>query len=130
MNHLNHNGFISEVINSINKGDVGGRTLGYGISTVVTIARNVVSMGKVGSGSFTFWESSTDVGMLYGAKNHCANCSDYVVLFEFNWHTGFYEDVNSGERVHDLLNNAAKRQHYGMFWTAKLNLVDAKVQSL
>lgn len=118
----------SVVINSINKGNVGA-TIAYGISTTVTTARNVVSMGSVGSGPFTFWESSTDVGMLYGREDKCIGCPSHVALFNFNWNTGFYEVVKTGDHVQDLLNDAAQRGHYGMLWTPKLDLTDTKAQS-
>lgn len=123
-------GVKSVVINSINKGDIGANIYGYGVSTVVTTARNVVSMGKVGSGSFSFWESSTDADLLYGMKDKCHSCSSRVKLFEFNWFSGFFEVVPGGNRVHDLLNDVAQREHYGMLWTSKLNLVDTKASSL
>ena len=126
MNPSHPKGLKSTVINSINKGDIGATTIGYGISTTVTSARNVVSMGKVGSGSFTFWGSSTDVDILYGMKDKCNGCTNNVTLFEFNWFTQFYQVVNSEDRVNDLLNEAAQREHYGMFWTAMLDLTDTK----
>ena len=56
------------VMNSINKGNVNAETNAYGITNIITIARNVVSMGEVSasSDSYTFWQSDNGVELLYG----------------------------------------------------------------
>ena len=70
----NHN-INTTIINSINKGSVNASVYGYGVTNTITLARNVVSMGKVtgSSGSYTFWNASTDVSSLYGLYNKCLN---------------------------------------------------------
>ena len=116
----------SAFTNSINKGSVDARTNAYGITNSITKARNVVSMGDVtgSSGSFTFWKSSNDAGLFFGLKSKCKNCTTNATLFENNISTWFYEVVESHELVHDLLNNEAVNQHFGMVWTSELDLVD------
>jgi hypothetical protein len=111
--------------NSINKGSVNANTNGYGITNIITEARNVVSMGDVTgpSGSFTFWETTTDVDLFFGLDGKCNNCSDGATLFQHNTSTGFYEVVRTGEHVDDLLNDESVNQHFGMVWTKKLDLV-------
>ena len=113
------------VLNSINKGGVNGTTSAYGITNIITKARNVVSMGEVTgpSGSFTFWNTSTDVDLFFGLDGKCVNCSDGTTLFVHNTNTGFYEVFESGEHVHDLLNAEVEKQNFGMFWTEELDLV-------
>ena len=113
--------------NSINKGSVSASTNGYGITNNITVARNVVSMGDVtgSSGSFTFWNASTDVDLFYGLDGKCINCSDSATLFKWNTSTGFYEVVETGEHVDDLLNDEAVDQHFGMVWTSQLELAFA-----
>ena len=118
------------VLNGINKGSVNAKTNAYGITTIITKARNVVSMGEVtaSSGSFTFWESSTDVDLFFGMDGKCVNCTENATLFVHNTKTGFYEVVESGEHVNDLLNTEVEKQNYGMFWTKELELVDNLVE--
>ena len=114
------------VLNSINKGCVKATTSAYGITNIITKASNVVSMGEVNasSGSFTFWSSDDGVEKLYGLAGKCINCyNSNIKLFEHNTSTGFYEVVESGEHVHDLLNAEVEKQNYGMFWTEELDLV-------
>ena len=113
------------ILNSINKGSVNAGTDAYGITNNITKSRNVVSMGEVtgSSGFFSFWKSSTDVDLFFGLKSKCKNCSAKATLFEHNTSTGFYE-VESHELVHDLLNDEAVNQHFGMVWTSELELVD------
>ena len=110
--------------NSINKGSVNAGTYAYGFANN-TVARNVVSMGDVTglSGSFTFWNASTDAGLFYGLNGKCINCSDDATLFQHNTNTGFYEVVGSGEHVDDLLNQEEVSQHFCMMWTKELELV-------
>ena len=118
------------VLNSINKGSVNATTNAYGITNIITKARNVVSMGEVNasSGSFTFWNMSTDVDLFFGMDGKCVNCTDGTTLFVHKTNTGFYEVVESGEHVHDLLNAEVEKQDYGMFWTKELELVDHLVE--
>ena len=115
------------VVNSINKGSVNATMSAYGITNNITKARNVVSIGEVNasSDSFTFWESSTDANLFFGMDGKCVNCTDGTTLFVHNTNTGFYEVVESGEHVHDLLNAEVEKQNYGMFWTEELELVEA-----
>ena len=116
----------AEVKNSINKGSVTADTYGYGITNILTVGRNVVSMGEVtgSSGSFTFWNASTDVDLFYGLDAKCSNCGTEATLFRHNTSTGFYDVVGTGEHVHDLLNEEAANQQFGMMWTSELELVE------
>ena len=111
-------------LNSINKGDVNGK-YAYGITNIATKARNVVSMGNVNgsSGSYTFWKSSNEADLFYGLKDKCKNCGNNAILFEFNNNTEFYEEVESGGRVDELLNEEGKKENYGMVWTTQLDIV-------
>ena len=112
------------VLNSINQGDVVARGKPCGITNNITMARNVVSMGKVtGLNSYTFWEGFIDVKSFFGLSD-CANCTSDATLFDFNTNTGFFEVVESGEHVDDLLNDGAVNQHFGMLWTNELEFVD------
>ena len=115
-------------MNSINKGSVNATTKrAYGITNIITRARNVVSMGEVNasSDSFTFWNASTDVDLFFGLGGKCVNCPDDTTLFVHNTNTGFYGVVGSGEHVHDLLNAEVEKQNFGMVWTEELELVEA-----
>ena len=125
----NIEGVASTLFNSINKGSVNATTNGYGITNIITKARNVVSMGEVTgpSGSFTFWNTSIDADLFFGMDGKCVNCTDGTTLFVHNTNTGFYE-VESGEHVHDLLNAEVEKQNYGMFWTKELDLVESYVE--
>ena len=111
--------------NSINNGSVNAGRDGYGITDIITEARNVVSMGDVTgpSGSYTFWNASTDVDLFYGLDGKCKNC-DGATLFQHNISTGFYEVVGTGEHVDDHLNGESVNQHFGMVWSKQLELVD------
>ena len=125
--HIDYNFNVSTtVINSINKGSVYSSTNAYGITNNITTARNVVSMGEVTgpSGSYTFWNASTDVDLFYGLDSNCSNCSANATLFKLNTTTGFYEVVGSGEHVHSLLNIEATNHHFGMLWSKELELVE------
>ena len=110
------------VNNNINKGSVSGSNA-YGLTNMVTDANNVVSMGKV-TGSSTarsFWSISEETTQLYGLKNNCISCSG-VTLFEHNSETGLYDVTDSNSQAHDLLNDEAKKEGYGMLWTGDLEL--------
>ena len=122
-------GINTTVLNSINKGHVDATTNGYGITNIITVARNVVSMGRVTgpSGSYTFWNASNDVHLFYGLQDQCMNCSDDATLFQHS--DGFYEVVSTHERVHDLLNDEAMNQQFGMMWSSELDLVEPSSQS-
>lgn len=112
-------------LNSINKGDVNGK-YAYGITNIATKARNVVSKGNVNgsSGSYTFWKSSNEADLFYGLKRQMPkNCGNNAILFEFNNNTEFYEEVESGGRVDELLNEEGKKENYGMVWTTQLDIV-------
>ena len=113
------------VVNSINKGIVNGSSSAYGITNNVTKARNVVSMGKVicESEAYGFWNASTDVEMLYGLNGICENFGVNTTLFHHNDETGDFQVDETGEHVHDLLNNESQKQSYGMYWTNELELV-------
>ena len=121
-----HANVKTTVKNSINKGSVNASTNGYGITNNITEARNVVSMGDVTgpSGSFTFWDASTEVDLFYGLNGKCFNCSDDATLFKHNTSTGFYEVFGTGKHVDDLLNDESKKQSYGMKWTSQLELTE------
>ena len=118
------NNVETTILNSINKGDVNGK-YAYGITNIATKARNVVSMGNVNgsSGSYTFWKSSGEAELFYGLKDKCKNCGNNAILFEFNNNTEFYEEVESGGRVDELLNEEGKKENYGMVWTTQLDIV-------
>ena len=113
------------VMNSINKGIVNGSSSAYGITNNVTKARNVVSMGKVicESEAYGFWNASTDVDMAYGLNGICENFGVNTTLFHHNDETGDFQVDETGEHVHDLLNNESQKQSYGMYWTKELELV-------
>ena len=116
--------------NIINKGSVNAGKNGYGITNIITEARNVVSMGDVtgSSGSYTFWNVSTDVHLFYGLDGKCNNC-DGATLFKHNTSTGFYEVVGTGQHVDDLLNDESVKQCFRKMWTSDLELVDSWIQS-
>ena len=88
--------------------------------------KNVVSMGR--SSSYTFWRTCGPAELFYGLDGQCSCCPDDTTLFVHNTSTGFYEVVESGEHVHDLLNAEAEKQNYGMFWTKELELVESLVE--
>ena len=90
------------------------------------MARNVVSMGDINgsSGSYTFWNASTDVDLFYGLDGKCDNCSANTKLFARNKNAGFYEVIGSGEHVDDLLNRESLKKQFGMMWSSELELVD------
>ena len=115
VNSQNSNNVKTTMKNIINKGSVNAGKNGYGITNIITEARNVVSMGDVtgSSGSFTFWEASTDADLFFGLYGKCINC-DGATLFQHNTTTGFYEVVGTGEHVDDLLNDESVNQHFGM----------------
>ena len=116
--------------NSINKGTVRASAsvyaYAYGITNIITAARNVVSMGEVvgSSGSYTFWDESTDARLLYGLRDKCFKCSASTTLFQRSPNKEFYEVVESSEVVHNLLNDEAVNQHFGMVWSSELELVN------
>ena len=115
------------VLNSINRGNVSAANA-YGITNIVTTAKNVVSMGDVNGttgSAYTFWNASTDVRLFFGMNGTCANCSADTILFAHNSSTGFYEVVRNGEHVEDILNAKSLDQNYGMLWTSDLELFDA-----
>ena len=113
------------VINSVNKGGVNGTANAYGITNIITKARNVVSMGEINSYYIltTFWNMSTDTDLIFGLDGKCFNCPDNTTIFVHNTNTGFYDVVESGEHVHDLFNAEAEKQNYGMLWTEELELM-------
>ena len=113
--------------NSINKGSVKAVSYAYGIANIITVARNVVSMGEVSgsSGSYTFWDGSIDVESLFCLNSECLNCSFNATFFQNNTETGFYEVINTSEHVDDLLNNEAVNKQFGMVWSSELDLVFA-----
>ena len=115
----------STVINSVNKGVVTGTMSAHGVSNVITKARNVVSMGAVrGSyGSYSFWEESIDVDLLYALNDTGELCVN-ATRFQRNTTTWFYEVVETSQHVDDLLNNETTNQDYGMMWTCNLELIE------
>ena len=130
---IEHNENVkTTVINSINKGRVStnnyGKQFSYGITNIITKARNVVSMGHVPSdhGSYTFWNVSTDVHKFYGIYGDCVSCNDDATLFRLNSITELYEVTKGLNRVDDLLNYESEKRGYGMLWSRKLDLVDVK----
>ena len=112
------------IYNALNKGSIQASSYAFGLTNTVTRVSNIVSMGKViGSlGSYTFWNTSTNVDLFYGLDGSCFNCSAKTTLFQHNTSTGFYEVIGSGQHVHDLLNDEVKDKNYGMTWTSKLEL--------
>ena len=114
------------VMNSINKGSVSGSEYGYGITNIITKARNIVSIGEVTSlsNSYSFWGESTDAHLFYGLNGKCPSCGPNTILFEFSLGSRFYELVTKSEHVDDLLNDEAVNQHFGMVWTKELDLVE------
>ena len=110
------------VVNSINKGNVADSS-SYGITNVITKARNVVCVGDISgsSDSHTFWDDGKDLDLFYGLKDKCKGC-EKAIIFEYNTSTGFYV-LENGEYVQDLLNMETLKQKYGMVWTRELELV-------
>ena len=121
-----NNNVTTKIINSINKGSVNANTYPYGITSIITKARNVVSMGEVTGSShvYTFWDPFVDVDLFYGLDDNCVNCSTNATLIQQNTDTRFYEAIETGEHVHDLLNDEAVNKHFGLVWSSKLELVD------
>ena len=114
----------SAVVNSINNGTVNSSKVACGITNTIAYARNVASMGNVsGPRCYSFWPEKGDVNMFYGLSGKCDACS-HERMFEQNINTGFYDIVNENDHVHDLLNDEALSEGYGMVWTSKLELVD------
>ena len=126
----NSDNLYTVVNNSINMGSITAGRTAYGISSDIIFARNVVSIGEVTASppSSTFWQSSTDVDLFYAMDGKCVECRKDPTVFVHNANTGFYEVVESGKRVHDLLNAEVEKQNYGMFWTEELELVDYYVE--
>ena len=128
----NNNKVKTTVINSINKGRVStnnyGEQFSFGITNIITKARNVVSMGTILNyrGSYTFWNVSTDVRKFYGMNGDCVRCNDDAILFRFNDKTKLYEVTKGLNRVDDLLNYESEKRGYGMLWSRKLDLVHVK----
>ena len=118
------------VMNSIHNGSVVAEKDAYGITNNITVARSVVSMGNVtgSSNSYTFWDASTDVDLFFGLDGMCFNCDGNATLFHLNNDTGFYEVVETGEHVDDLLNKQSKQHGYGMFWSNELEFIDYFVE--
>ena len=118
--------FIAQVFNSINKGTVNSSSYSYGIANTLTNARNVVNTGNISGidGSYSFWKKSVDAHMIYGLNTECSKCMNNVTLFQHNTINGFYDAIESGEHVHDLLNDETIKQKYGALWTHDLELVD------
>ena len=118
------------VENSINKGNVNASTHAYGITNIITMARNVVSMGDVNgsSNSHTFWDSFIDVDLFIGLEDKCLNCSENATRVRLNTTTGFYEVIGTGEHVDDILNEQSEQNGYGMLWSKELELVDEWVK--
>ena len=86
-------------------------------------------MGDVtgSSGSFTFWDASTDVHLFYGLDGKCINC-DGATLFQRSTDTEFYEVVRYCDYLHNVLNDESEKQSYGMMWSSQLELVDEWVK--
>ena len=118
------------ILNSINKGNVSATVDAYGITTIVTMANNVVSMGIVlgESESYSFWKHFKDVELLYAVKDQCINWNINTTLFEYNETIGFFEAVESGDHVDDLLNDQVEKQKYAMMWTSNLDLFEPNVE--
>ena len=113
------------VLNSINKETVYGRDSSFGIANIITKARNVVSIGSVngnGNDRYSFWNVSTSAELFYGLK-YCKHC-DNASIIEVNQSSMLYQLLDSEDFVHDLLNEEAINQGYGMLWTDQLELVD------
>ena len=121
-----HNNVNTTILNAINKGNVNANMSAYGMTNIITVGRNLVSMGEItgSSSSYTFWESSADVHLFFGLNGKCSRCGAGATLFQHNTSTGFYEVVESGEHVDDLLNDEAVNQHFDMVWSSELELVD------
>ena len=124
INKQYENNIASTVLNSINKGNVTTQSNGYGITNIITKGRNVVSLGDVTceNSPYTFWNVSTDVDLFYGLEVICRNCG-HAIFIEYDKNTGSYDVIGKGEHVHDILNDEAVNQNFGMLWTSKLELV-------
>lgn len=119
------------VVNSLNKGNVNAPLYAYGITNNLTRAHNVVSMGQVTESliSFSFWETSTNAKLFYGLKGKCVNCTAATTMFEHNSDTGFYDTVQDGKHVHELLNEEVAKQHFGVEWSSELELIQSFLPS-
>ena len=66
--------------------------------------------------------------LLYAVKDQCINWNINTTLFESNETTEFFEAVESGDHVDDLLNDQVEKQHYAMMWTSDLDLFEPIVE--
>ena len=112
------------ILNSANKGLVSGGGMAFGIAPSVTTVSNVVSMGEVKAYiPYTFWRDCFGAQMFYGMKDKCESCDiceSQPTLFKANGKK--YKVVETGEYVHEVLNNEVEKKQYTIKWTSQLNL--------
>lgn len=125
VNGTKHGNVNATVMNSMNKGRIDGNTNVYGITNIITKAKNVVSIGEVigSSNAFTFWEMSIDVDMVYCKQDNCKNDVLNVSLFVFDATSGAYYSVDNHTHVYYLLNEESKQHQDWMMWNNELELV-------
>ena len=121
----NHNvGIKSTVMNSINKGDISG-TNAYGISTKITYAFGVVSMGNAKGtvNSHSLWSDSAGIENIYVLDKTCNNCQSATQITKNS--AGEYVIVGSNQRVDTVLNQISIDKQFGIIWTQELDLTTA-----
>lgn len=124
-NERGESNYMTTVLNSINKGKISSQNFAFGITNIVTNARNVVSLGDVNgqAGGYTFWKESDFSLLFYSLNINSVNCTGESLIM-YNDITEMYDTVWNDEHAHDLLNEDAVNQNYGMFWTTGLDLAD------
>ena len=111
-------------MNSINKGDISG-TNAYGISTKVTYAFGVVSMGNAKGtvNSHSLWSDSAGIENIYVLDKTCNNCQSATQITKNA--AGEYVIVGSNQRVDTVLNQISIDKQFGIIWTQELDLTNA-----
>ena len=114
----------STVLNCVNKGNVKSQKKGYGITPIVTEARNVVNIGDVADvpESHTFWKQSQGAELFFGLKINPQK-DGKGQLIKFNNTEKYYELNEGGSPLHELLSNEAVNKKYGMVWSGSLDIV-------
>ena len=120
-----HGNVNATVMNSMNKGKIDGNTSAYGITNIITKAKNVVSIGEVigSSNAFTFWEMSIDVDMVYCKQDNCKKYDSFVILFKCDNETKNCRVIDDNTHVDYLLNEESKQHQDWMMWNNELELV-------
>ena len=104
----------STVLNCVNKGNVKSQKKGYGITPIVTEARNVVNIGDVADvpESHTFWKQSQGAELFFGLKINPQK-DGKGQLIKYNNNEKYYELDGGGAPLHELVSNEAVNKKYG-----------------